>query len=291
MDICRTAGEMRALVARWRREGARIGLVPTMGYLHDGHMELVRQARARGDRVIVWIFVNPAQFEDAADLAAYPRDTARDLALLREARVDAAFLPEADEIYPPGDQTVVEVTRLGNILHGAVRPGHFRGVTTVVARFFNIVRPDFAMFGEKDYQQLQVVRAMVRDLHMGIEIVPVPTVREPDGLALSSRNVRLSPEDRKAATVLYRALLKAQALAAQGGVTAEGLAEAVRAEIATEPRATLAGLDITTPLTLEPLSGPLRGPAAIMLSARFGDVLLIDQMVVGPGANRGADSD
>lgn len=299
MQVTTDKTGIRALVSEWRARGESIGLVPTMGYLHDGHMALVRAARERADRVIVWIFVNPTQFNDPADLQAYPRDTERDLALLHGEGVDAVFLPEAAEIYPEGDETIVETTRLANVLHGAVRPGHFRGVTTVVTKFFNIIRPDFATFGEKDYQQLQVIRRMVRDLHMDIEILSVPTVREADGLAMSSRNVRLSAEDRAAAPVLFRALQAARRAAARSGATAESLSAAIRATIATEPRASLRGLDITTPEGLEPLSGPLTGPAAIMLSAELGGVLLIDQMVVpappvtdvAAGAGNAADTD
>src|SRR5690625_2084715 len=206
MKICATIAEMRAETAAWRAAGQSIALVPTMGFLHDGHLALVRRARELGDRVVVWILVNPTQFEEAGDLAAYPRDMDRDLALLRTEKVDAVFTPAATEIYPEGSDTIVEVQHLSRILLGRHRPGHFRGVTTVVTKFFNIIRPDFAIFGEKDYQQLQVVRRLVRDLHMDVEITAVPTVREPGGLAMSSRNVRLSPEDRRAASVLFRAL-------------------------------------------------------------------------------------
>ena len=278
---CETTAEVRSAVAGWRAQGARVALVPTMGYLHAGHMALVERASKLADRVVVSIFVNPTQFGDPDDLARYPRDEARDLAMLREAGVDAAFLPAPAEIYPDGDETIVETTRMANVLHGAVRPGHFRGVTTVVARLFNIVGPDVAVFGEKDYQQLQIIRRMVRDLHFPLEIEAVPTVREPDGLALSSRNVRLSAEDRAAATVLHRALERAESLA-RPGATVEALRGAIEAEMAREPRAILRGLDIAHPLTLEPLSGPLEGPAAIMLSAEFGGILLIDQKVVTP---------
>ena len=278
---CETTAEVRSAVAGWRAQGARVALVPTMGYLHAGHMALVERAGKLADRVVVSIFVNPTQFGDPDDLARYPRDEARDLAMLREAGVDAAFLPAPAEIYPDGDETIVETTRMANVLHGAVRPGHFRGVTTVVARLFNIVGPDVAVFGEKDYQQLQIIRRMVRDLHFPLEIEGVPTVREPDGLALSSRNVRLGAEDRAAATVLHRALERAEGLA-RPGATVEALRGAIEAEMACEPRAILRGLDIAHPQTLEPLSGPLEGPAAIMLSAEFGGVLLIDQKVVTP---------
>jgi len=281
MEICQTKECIRALTDTWREGGERIALVPTMGYLHAGHMALVERARALGDRVVVWIFVNPAQFGDPEDLEKYPRDTERDLAMLREAGVDAAFLPDVSEIYPEGDETIVETTHLANILHGQVRPGHFRGVTTVVTKFFNIIRPDYAMFGEKDYQQLQVIRRMVRDLFMDVEIVGVATVRDADGLALSSRNVRLSPEDRAAALVLNRALIRAEEMAREG-TRIEALEAAIRAMIEAEPRAALRGLDIVHPESLAPLEGALEAPAAILLSAEFGGILLIDQRVVSP---------
>lgn len=284
MRICRTIAEMRAVTACWRAAGESIALVPTMGFLHDGHRALIRRARAVASRVVVWIFVNPTQFEDAGDLAAYPRDMERDLAILRADQADAAFTPDAAEIYPEGSQTIVEVQHLSGILLGQLRPGHFRGVTTVVSKFFNIIQPDFAIFGEKDYQQLQIIRRMVRDLHMAVEIIAVPTVREPDGLAMSSRNVRLSPEDRRAARILPRALEQAEALAASGASLAE-LRHGIEQTIRTEPRARLDRLDIARAKTLEPLEaidGPLDGPVAIMLSVRFRDVLLIDQIVVNP---------
>ena len=282
MKVCHTIAEIRAEVAWYRAAAQTVALVPTMGFLHDGHMALVRRGRELADRIVAWIFVNPTQFENAQDLAAYPRDMKRDLAMLRAERVDAVFTPEVSEIYPEGAETIVETTRLANILLGKVRPGHFRGVTTVVTKFFNIIQPDIALFGEKDYQQLQVVRRMVRDLHMPVRIEGVPTVREPDGLAMSSRNVRLTPQDRGAAVVLSRALDRAEVLA-EDGISVEELRREITAVIASEPRARLEGLDIISDGDLGEVSGSLDGPTAIMLSVRFGDVLLIDQRVVSPG--------
>jgi len=283
MQTCRTVSDIRATVAGFRAAGAGVGLVPTMGALHDGHMALVSAARAAHDRVVATIFVNPSQFGQAADLANYPRTEARDLELLDAAGVDAVLIPEVAEIYPEGDETVVETTRLANILHGAVRPGHFRGVTTVVAKLFNICQPDAAYFGEKDYQQLHVIRRMVRDLHMPVKVRGVPTVRDTDGLALSSRNTRLTPEDRTAAPILSRALDAAQH---GGAATAEDLARIIRDRIADEPRATLEGLDIVRLPDFTPATGPLTGPVGIMISAEFGSgdnrVLLIDQREVRP---------
>jgi len=281
MQICRSIADIRAVTARLRAAGDSIGLVPTMGALHDGHMALVAEARGAQDRVIASIFVNPSQFGDAADLDAYPRTEAQDIDLLEGAGVDAVFIPDAAEIYPPGDETIVETTHLAHVAHGAVRPGHFRGVATVVTRLFNIVQPDAAYFGEKDYQQLAVIRRMVRDLHSPVAIRGVPTIREPDGLAMSSRNRRLSPDDRAAACVLNRSLDTAEA-ALRPGVSAEDLAALIRRTIATEPRARLTGLDIVDPSSFALLSGPLSGPAGIMISADFGGVLLIDQRELAP---------
>ncbi|HET7410542.1 MAG TPA: pantoate--beta-alanine ligase [Paracoccaceae bacterium] len=282
MKVCRTVAEIRAEVAGYRAAGLTVALVPTMGYLHDGHMALVRRGPALADRVVAWIFVNPTQFERPDDLAAYPRDMERDLAMLRAEGVDAVFTPDVAEIYPDGAETIVETTRLSGILMGKVRPGHFRGVTTVVTKFFNIVQPDIALFGEKDYQQLQVIRRMVRDLHMPIRIESVPTVREADGLAMSSRNVRLTPEDRRAAVVISKALDRAEALSAEGA-SVEDLRHEITTVITAEPRANLQEIDIVRAETLDEISGALDGPTAIMLSVRFGDVLLIDQRVVSPG--------
>ena len=282
MHICTAKADIRALTDGWRRAGETVVLVPTMGYLHAGHMALVERAKAEGGRVVTSIFVNPTQFGPNEDLASYPRDPERDLAMLRGAGVDAVFMPPVAEIYSPGAQTVVETTGLSGILIGRIRPGHFRGVATVVTKLFNIVRPDAAVFGEKDYQQLAVIRTMVRDLDIPVQVIGVPTVREADGLAMSSRNVRLGPEDRAAAPVLARALDLGARLAA-GGITAARLRRAVADTIVAEPRADLQSVDIRDAETLAPLRGALTRPAVILLAARFGNVLLIDQRVVYPG--------
>lgn len=281
MQVVTTKAEMRALTRAWRQNGNSVALVPTMGYLHAGHMALVERARAEGGRTVASIFVNPTQFGPNEDLATYPRDTERDLAMLRAAGVDAVFLPGVTEIYEPGAQTIVETTELARVLIGKLRPGHFRGVATVVTKLFNIVQPDTACFGEKDYQQLTVIRRMVRDLDMPVRIIGVPTVREADGLAMSSRNVRLTPEDRAAAPVIARALTQAEAMA-KTGITASRLRAWVAAHIGAEPRADVQSVDIRDAATLEPVSGPLAGPAVILVAARFGQVLLIDQRVVTP---------
>ncbi len=281
METCRTVAELRNHVAGLRRQGLSVGFVPTMGFLHAGHMALVERAAREADRVIVSIFVNPTQFGDPADLENYPRDTERDLAMLRDAGVAAVFLPSVEDVYPEGAETIVETMRLANVLHGKVREGHFRGVATVVAKLFNIVQPDLACFGEKDYQQLQVIRQMVKDLHVPLRIIGCPTVREADGLAMSSRNVRLSPEDRAAALVLHRALDRAEEMCGAGATVEEIQAE-ITAVIQAEPRSHLRAVDVTEAITLRPVHGKPVGPLALMISAEFGNVLLIDQREVSP---------
>lgn len=279
MIVTHNIAECRAGLAGLRQGRRSIGFVPTMGALHDGHIALVRAAQSRADRVAVSIFVNPTQFENPADLEKYPRTEKADLDKLRAASVDLVFLPSVDEIYPEGNETIVEVTGIGNRLHGALRPGHYRGVTSVVARLFNIFTPQIAAFGEKDYQQLQIIKRMVRDLAFPIEIVGVPTLREADGLAMSSRNVRLTALDRAAAVVLARALDAAEALANK---TVENIAQTIATTITAEPRAALRGLDIVTAEELLPVSGALTAPVAVMISVAFGDILLIDQRVIEP---------
>lgn len=278
METCETVASMRALRGSWQ---GQVALVPTMGALHDGHMALVEAARARADHVVASIFVNPTQFGDPKDLAAYPRTLETDRAMLEAAGVAALFLPSVAAMYPEGDETVVETTRLAGVFHGAVRPGHFRGVATVVTKLLNIVRPDFVTFGEKDYQQLAVIRRMVRDLHVPVEVVAVPTVREADGLAMSSRNVRLGPQDRAAAAVLSRALDRAEAMSREGA-TVEEMVAAIQETVAGEPSAALKGLDVVDAESFRPVVRHLTRPAGIMISAEFGGVLLIDQREVHP---------
>lgn len=213
MKVCRTIVDVRAEVGG--RRGGTIGLVPTMGALHEGHLSLLRAARGETDTVVMSLFVNPAQFGDESDLARYPHDEERDLGLAEEAGVDLVFAPSAEEMYPPGFQTWVEVTELGSILEGEFRPGHFRAVATVVLKLFTIVRPDRAYFGQKDAQQAEVIRRMIRDLALGVELRVLPTVRDADGLALSSRNALLSPEERQRALALSRALATKDAATAR----------------------------------------------------------------------------
>ena len=259
-----------------------LGLVPTMGALHEGHLALVRQARRDNATVAASIFVNPAQFGPQEDLAAYPRDMERDLKLLEAEGVDLVYTPAPEEVYPPGFDTWVEPGELANRLEGAVRPGHFRGVATVVTKLFNVVRPGRAYFGQKDGQQLAVIRQLVRDLNLGIEIVAVPTVRDADGLALSSRNAYLTAEQRAAAPVIYRALSKAAELWREGQSNAELLRIAVRSILEEEPL--IEGIDyvsVADAATLQELEW-VDGSAMASVAVRMGRTRLIDNVILGP---------
>ena len=261
-----------------------------MGYLHRGHMALVERAKLSSDVVVVTIFVNPTQFGPNEDLASYPRDLEADMALCRAHGVDLIFAPDVSEMYPEPMQTVIDVAPLSTILIGIDRPGHFQGVATVVAKLFNIAQPDFAFFGEKDFQQLTVVRRMVRDLSLPIEIVGVPTVREADGLAASSRNVRLSPADRAAAVVISQALDQAEAMVAAGETDPRKVVATVRETISDEPRATVRSVDLRQSRSLAPaerISAETLAtdPIVVLVTARFGDVLLIDQREIAGQRN------
>ncbi len=256
-----------------------VGFVPTMGYLHDGHLALVKRARAENLSVVVSIFVNPTQFGPQEDLASYPRDTQRDLALLEKEKTDIVFMPSAAEMYPPQFNSWVEIGKVTERLEGASRPGHFRGVATVVAKLFNIVQPTKAYFGQKDAQQAVVIRKMVADLNMNLEIVTVPTVREPDGLAMSSRNTYLSPEQRRAAVVLYQALSLAQRLWSQGEKDAEKLRQEMTDLIQQQPLATIDYVSVANAETLDELD-EVNPPALVSLAVRIGKVRLIDNVVL-----------
>ena len=274
MRIAATVTEMRAV----RRDmTGDVGFVPTLGALHEGHLSLVRAAREQNQHTVASIFVNPTQFGDPKDFASYPRDTERDLALLRDEGVDIVFLPESAEIYPEDASTFVEVERITDTLEGEHRPGHFRGVATVVTKLFQIVRPQRAYFGRKDAQQLAVIRRLVRDLHFDIEIVAVPTVREPDGLAMSSRNALLSPDDRQAALVLSRALRRAEELFAAGERDGETLCAAMRGVIAAEPQAQVDYVSVADTETLRELAR-VEHAALASLAVRIGGVRLIDNV-------------
>lgn len=289
MRVVETTRELRELTEEARAAGRRVALVPTMGALHAGHRALVEEARRRADLVVVSIFVNPTQFDARADLEAYPRPLETDLDACREAGADAVFAPGEGELYPEGAQTFVEVTELAAPLCGAARPGHFRGVATVVTKLLVAARPHVAVFGRKDYQQLLVVRRLVRDLGLEVEVVGVATVREADGLALSSRNVHLGPEARAQAVALPRALDAASSALAGGERAREALLAAVRREIAKAPLARLDYAELRDPETLAPAPERLAGPALLALAVFFprdgGEaVRLIDHRVLRPEA-------
>jgi pantoate--beta-alanine ligase len=276
---CTTIAELSdALVPHWRT-GAAIGLVPTMGALHEGHLSHVRRARARDEVVVASIFVNPTQFGPSEDLARYPRTPERDAALLAAEGVDVLFMPSAEEMYPPGFATRVEVGHIGEVLEGASRPGHFAGVATVVLKLFQLVRPTRAYFGQKDAQQLAVIRQMVRDLNLPVEIIAGPTIREPDGLAMSSRNAYLNPAERRAATVLYSALTVARDRYKAGERDAEALRHVMHKTVSEEP---LARLDYAEVVNADAMEAPATAEAGALLviAARIGTTRLIDNMAL-----------
>ena len=279
MQIIEQIREMRSWSAATRRQGGRIVLVPTMGFLHDGHLSLVRDGKQRGDRMVVSIFVNPTQFSPAEDFAAYPRNFMRDQALLEAEAVDVIFHPTVAEIYPEGCQTHVEVERLSLPLCGALRPGHLRGVATVVTKLFHIVSPQVAIFGEKDYQQLQVIRRLVCDLAFDIDVVGHPIVREADGLAMSSRNAYLSASERQAAVCLSRALRRAECLVNRGETSSTAIVNAAAMEIAKEPLAQVEYTKICDPETLAEIT-QIHNTAVLALAVRFGKARLIDNKVL-----------
>jgi pantoate--beta-alanine ligase len=278
-EIYRAPAAMRARVEDLRRDGRRIAVVPTMGALHDGHLALLRAARGRADVVILTIFVNPTQFGPAEDLSRYPRDEVGDLAKARACGIDLAFCPEAPAMYPPGSQTFVEVRELQRPLCGASRPGHFAGVATVVTKLFHITLPHVAVFGEKDYQQLAIIRRMVRDLDFGIEIASVPIVREPDGLAMSSRNAYLSPEQRRAALSLSAGLAAAEAAFRAGERSAAALVAAARAPIEAEPLARIDYIELRDADELTPLERVERR-SVLAMAVFVGTTRLIDNRVL-----------
>ncbi len=256
-----------------------LGLVPTMGFLHEGHLSLVRRARKENDHIVVWIFVNPKQFGQNEDLDQYPRDFARDLRLVREMDTDYVLAPTVEDVYPAGFQTHVTVEVISKPLEGTNRPSHFRGVATVVAKMLCLTQAHRAYFGQKDAQQSLVVKRMVDDLGMLTKIVVCPTVREPDGLALSSRNVRLAPAQRKAATVLFRALKEVEAAVAAGERDGETLRAQMRALLAEEPLAEVDYISIADPGTLEECT-TVQDSALASLAVRFGDIRLIDNLIL-----------
>jgi len=274
-----TISELRALLDEHRGRGACVGLVPTMGALHEGHVSLIRAARAENDVAVVSIFVNPPQFGPDEDLAKYPRDLERDRQLAEEAGADLIFHPSAAEMYRDGHSTWVDVEGLTAGLCGRSRPGHFRGVCTVVTKLFAICQPERAYFGEKDAQQLAVIKHMVRDLNLLVQIVPCPTVREADGLAMSSRNVRLAPEQRAQAPMVHRALEAARELVRKGERNAAVLAGAIRTVLAEAPLGEIDYVEIVDAGELTPVT-TIAGECLIALAVRFGDVRLIDNLTV-----------
>ena len=281
MRTLRTVEELRAALASDRRAGLEIGLVPTMGALHEGHLSLISRAREQCDRVVVSLFVNPAQFNERSDLERYPRQETHDAQLATEAGADLLFAPSVEEVYPPGFATTVEVLGVTERLEGAARGvEHFRGVCTVVTKLLCMALPDAAYFGQKDAQQVVVIRQLVRDLNLPVRIEVCPTVREPDGLAMSSRNARLNADERAQALSLYRALIAAAEHAAAGERSAEALLDAARAAIVPVEPEYLALVD---PDTLEPVT-QLDGPALLAVAAHVGDTRLIDNLILEPAA-------
>jgi pantoate--beta-alanine ligase len=278
MLVLRTIAEL----SRWRAAATPpVGFVPTMGYLHEGHLSLVRRARAENRSVVVSIFVNPTQFGPHEDFQRYPRDLHRDLARLETIQVDAVFTPEVDEMYPTGASTMVEVEALSSILEGASRPGHFRGVATIVCKLFHVTHPDRAYFGEKDYQQLQVIQHMVHDLRMPLEVVGCPTIREPDGLAMSSRNVYLSPPERHAAVALSRGLSQAERLFSEGVWEVSRLQAEVQHVLDQEPLIRTDYVAVVHPHTLQPLVSLTAEGAVMCLAVWIGHTRLIDNIRLG----------
>jgi len=279
MRIIRTIQEMRAETEARRRAGETVGMVPTMGFFHEGHLSLMRRARAECGMVVVSLFVNPTQFGPGEDLAAYPKDFERDCALAAAEGVDAMFAPEAGEMYAGDHATFVNVERLTGNLCGASRPVHFRGVATVVAKLFNACRPQRAYFGLKDYQQVRVIETMIRDLNFDIELVRCPIVREPDGVAMSSRNSYLSAEERRAATILRRSRVAAGKRIKEGARDGAAIARELREAIETEPLARVDYAEVVDAESLAPL-GRIHGAALLAVAVRIGRARLIDNLVV-----------
>jgi pantoate--beta-alanine ligase len=287
MRTIHSVPETQAACRAARREGKRVTFVPTMGALHEGHLSLVRAARAQGDFVVVSIFVNPLQFGPTEDFSKYPRMMAEDCAKLAAENVDLVFAPTKDDMYPPNSSTVVEVHGLSERLDGKSRPGHFKGVTTVVTKLFEIVRPELAFFGQKDAAQVAIIRKMVADLNMDIQIVVEPTTREKDGLAMSSRNAYLNPEQRKQAAVLHRALMRVQTLVDTGELDSAKLSAAGSEVMAEERGAKLDYFEIVSPESLEHVDS-VKGGALVAVAAWVGSTRLIDNVIVhGGGKSRG----
>lgn len=280
MEIINRRARMSSLTRKLRRENKTIGFVPTMGALHEGHLSLVEEARQMCDVVIVSIFVNPTQFNENADFKKYPRDLTADAALLTEYQVDYIYAPEESEIYGTGFSTYVYVENLTETLEGAARPGHFRGVATVVTILFNTIRPDFAVFGQKDAQQVAVIKRLTRDLGFDTEIVVAPIIREENGLAMSSRNAQLSPDERERASIIYKGLREAKIAAKNGERNAANLAEIVRRKIESEPLARIDYVALVDSETLLPIEKIAENAVLMAVAVRFGAIRLIDNTIL-----------
>jgi pantoate--beta-alanine ligase len=285
MEIIETVAAMQARSDELRLEGRTIALVPTMGFLHEGHLELMRVGTKHADTLMISIFVNPTQFGPSEDYEQYPRDTEGDLEKAREVGVDIVFFPSAEEMYTPNHQTTVSVERVTKHLCGLTRPGHFNGVTTVVAKLFNATKPHLAIFGQKDYQQLTVISRMVKDLNMDVQIVGVPTVREPDGLAMSSRNKYLNPEERQSALCLRKSLDLAEELFRQGERNALTIKKAMEELILSHPFTEIDYINLCHPVSLEDLED-LEDENLVALAVKVGKTRLIDNALLGRAANK-----
>ena len=280
MKVVKTIQEAREIIAAWRKEGLSVGLVPTMGYLHEGHQSLIAKSVSQNDRTVVSVFVNPIQFGPNEDLEAYPRDLNRDMQLVEATGGDLIFNPAPSEVYPPHFTSFIDTTETTELLCGAVRPIHFRGVCTVVGKLFNIVRPDRAYFGQKDAQQLATIRRFVRDLNFGIEIVPCPIVREADGLAKSSRNTYLNPAERQAALILSKSLKLGKEAIENGEKDAKKVIEIIKANLATEP---LARIDYVEVVDFENIQrvDTISGETLVAIAVYIGKTRLIDNFIIG----------
>ncbi|MEN6371283.1 MAG: pantoate--beta-alanine ligase [Armatimonadota bacterium] len=280
MEVAKRIEDLRRIIPAAKKEGRTVGLVPTMGALHAGHLSLIKNSKDHGDFTVVSVFVNPTQFGPNEDFERYPRPIEADIEKCREAGVDVVFTPTVDAMYPEGFDTYVNVGGVTGILEGAARPGHFRGVATVVLKLFTAVEPTRAYFGMKDYQQLKVLQKMVRDLNVNVEIVPVPIFREPDGLAMSSRNAYLKPDERQAALVLYRALNAAKEAVLHGTKDSTGIYRAASDIIEAEPLAKIDYVAVIDPETLEAIE-KMDDKVLVALAVRIGSVRLIDNMLIG----------
>jgi len=276
MDVCKDIDCVRAFIKNIKQQFKTIGFVPTMGYLHEGHMSLVKASKNMCDITVVSIFVNPKQFGPKEDYSKYPRNLERDLKLLEEAKIDMVFIPDVDTIYPEGFSTTINIGPLANVLEGAFRPGHFDGVCTVVTKLFNIVKPDKAFFGEKDYQQLKIIQKLVKDLNLDIEIVPIPTKREEDGLAMSSRNAYLNQEERRRASSIYRFLLKAKEAFEKGIKDTDKIIEYAKAVLDVD---VIDYIKIVDKETLEEKTTPSKYDR-ILIAVRIGSTRLIDNVEI-----------